>query len=773
MKLSRLRAAIAASTALVTASALALSPAVALAPAAPNSAVFVILPGGTAISATVAMQMPGGVPIPIGTLNPTTGVFKPLGDASAETVTPTGVSTGFASILSTFAAQQGVLLDVYDKTAGTDYTAALLKACSDGVPILLASKTYPFHDFSCSNSKFVLKGIPGQSILQRLSAGAGSQSFKIDSPIVYIDGVTFDFNKANVTANQWGLYMAAGGQTIYLGHDVFKNNSGTLGTGVSIVSAGPAALGSYTIEDSEIASNSFNAVYLTSVSQGRVVHNYIHDNAAFGLYASSNGTASVTNYLTDLLIAENNFERNGGNGASIGGYAPPYNFGTPPATHVQVVHNDFVDNAGYGALLEGDFLSAVGNHCWQSASSVTVYGCFDHNGRYGQIIDNVVNLPASNWGIDIGGSIGTSVMGNDVTMTQGTAYNVGGNLNSVVSQNKARVSGTATAFFALATESGGGAAFPTLMSGTAIDDNDVDIVGSSAFGVRVTDNAGGFPGAYPTSVKRDRFHGSGTGNNPSQDIVWYGAPASVIIDANLHNGGNIQFNDPIANGDATFENVYYGGTLSGNSSTNTVRAIIPSLIETYGGGGSILWAMPSAGGSGYTSATTLSASGSGGGSGWTGTPLIIGGAIVGVRTTTFGSGYSGTITITATDSGGGSGATFTVGNNPGMPKGATLTYYANVAHLLQRNGGTVTLNAPTPIELNANSSVLLQAGFSGAVQSWNVNSYTPGTFASTGLPTCNAAASGALATVTGSASGKWQARCNGANWIYSDGTTAP
>ena len=88
MKLSRLRATLASLTALVTASALASSPAAALAPppAAPNSAVFVILPGGTATAATVAMQMPGGVPIPIGTLNPTTGKFLPAGLGSLATL---------------------------------------------------------------------------------------------------------------------------------------------------------------------------------------------------------------------------------------------------------------------------------------------------------------------------------------------------------------------------------------------------------------------------------------------------------------------------------------------------------------------------------------------------------------------------------------------------------------------------------------------------------------------------------------------------------------
>ena len=84
----KLRAAFKRMIAAASALAILASPAAALAPSAPGGAVFIILPGGTATSATVAMQMPNGVPIPIGTLNPTTGVYTPAGVARGVMVLP-------------------------------------------------------------------------------------------------------------------------------------------------------------------------------------------------------------------------------------------------------------------------------------------------------------------------------------------------------------------------------------------------------------------------------------------------------------------------------------------------------------------------------------------------------------------------------------------------------------------------------------------------------------------------------------------------------------
>ncbi len=75
----KLRTALAAMTALLSVAFVAARPVEALQAAAPGGAVIVILPGATATSATVAKAMSNGVPIAIGVLNPTTGLFSPSG----------------------------------------------------------------------------------------------------------------------------------------------------------------------------------------------------------------------------------------------------------------------------------------------------------------------------------------------------------------------------------------------------------------------------------------------------------------------------------------------------------------------------------------------------------------------------------------------------------------------------------------------------------------------------------------------------------------------
>ena len=398
----------------------------------------------------------------------------------------------------------------------------------------------------------------------------------------------------------------------------------------------------------------------------------------------------------------------------------------------------------------------------------SVYGGLCANGRYTLISGNTVTLTNTNWGIDFGGSVQvTAGPSNVITMTQGTALNTGGNLNSVAFGNHIMISGTAIGIVNQAVEQGGGAIFPTVSSGTILERNVIDITSSASTGILDADNSGGFPGTTPLIVRHNEFNISGSGTGPTQAIVFRGSATSIIIDGNIENGVTIQFSDPLGNGDVIVSPVYFGGSLSGISSTANVRSILTPDLETYGLT-SIEYVTPSAGGSNYTNATTLAASGTGGGSGWAGTAQIIGGVIVGVKTTAFGSGYTGTITVTATDSGGGSGATFTVGNTPHIPNNTYLRYLANTSHLLQHSGGNVALNLPVSINLGAQTEVTLQAN---SANQWNVLAFVTASFAVGSLPTCSSLNTGSIINVTGSTTSKWQAQCNGTNWLWPDGTT--
>jgi hypothetical protein len=153
----------------------------------------------------------------------------------------------------------------------------------------------------------------------------------------------------------------------------------------------------------------------------------------------------------------------------------------------------------------------------------------------------------------------------------------------------------------------------------------------------------------------------------------------------------------------------------------------------------------------------------------------VSGVVVGVRTNGTGTGCSGATTIAATDAGGGSGATFTVAVTPVLPSRKTITYRsaATAGNVIQLSGGFIGIGGtPAPILAPSGAYVTLTANVSGVT--WGLVSGLPrASYASGSLPTCSSTYSGVQVTVTGSGSGKWDARCNGTSWIYSDGTTAP
>ncbi len=690
------------------------------------------------------------------------GVASAQGPASPGVLPGPGVVSAGAALVPLIGAPSP------DRLAGeTDDTAAMTRAAAAGVPILCGPKTYTVNNFSTGAvASFVLRGVPG-CVIQRTSA-SGSNFFTIGATAVTIDGVTFDSNKAAVTANQWGVLLSGGGQKVSIRNSVFKNNGGTLGSCLAIASTGPAAGGSFDVTGNEVTGCAVNSMLLGSVSKGVVSRNYVHDNTVNGITVNSFGTASPTNYAADIILSDNVLVRNL-NGMTVGGFSPPYSFANPAAVRIQVLGNKFQDNTGIDLTLHGDYHTASGNQLDQSAAGTFPTEGIVCNARYSTISGNVVNLDGAGWGIDCGGGVDLSVQHNAITMTTGTALDSGGNQNGIYAYNTITVFGTAHAIQNYPVESdGSGNPFPTIASGTRIENNTIELNGS-AQGINVLDNAGGYTSALPIVVKNNNLVGDPGSITPSQCMTWWGSPTSLRISGNTFNGSDTVFIDPNGATDILFDNIWMGGgTITGISSTANIRSIRTTAMNTYSGGGSIQYVYPTAGGSGYTAATTLAATGTGL-TGWAGTPQILNGSIIGVRTTAFGSGGSGTFTVAATDSGGGSGATFALGNKPTIAAYSEITYSSVRTHTVALSGTGMNVNFPAPMLLDATSVLRLRAitsGLTWAVVAYTIPSYTIGT-----LPTPAAGNTGSIVNVTGSVSGKWQARSNGTNWIAPDGTT--
>jgi len=656
-------------------------------------------------------------------------------NATQYTVTPTGATN--SATLAALTAQQGVLVDTFKATADTDDTASFNRAMTACVPILLKARTYTVNNFNSgtSCSPFIMRGIKGASIIQK---DANGTLFNIKSAIVYVDGVTFDANGTVYSSdNSWNVLINQGGQTIDIEHSTFKNNVGSIGSGLAILSTGPSAGGSFILNGIEVTNNVFNPLYLGSVSNGIVINSYIHDNSTTGAYASAYGTASSTNYLTNVTFNNNIFLRNTGSGLGIGGCTGNNCTTTPyPATNILIENNQFHDNSAYHLSVQADHVSVIGNK-FTSTSTFTANnpsGAIDCNATYPFIENNVVNLNSTYiYGIDCGGSVQADIRGNNVTMPAGSLIDAGGTSNSVVENNTLNMAGSAytIGMAVLPVESGSGGAFPNITSNLIIRNNHFIMSSTSANGITVYGNAGGYnvsgTTALPVQILNNDFQTSGTGTGSYQDIHYFGLGGSVRIQNNIHNGNYYVFVDPNTNGDVIFDDVY--DEVIGSTATTAVRSFITTDINTYNAGGSVLYAYPTSFGSNYTSATVLTLGTCTGGSGFAATPAIVNGQIYGVIISNNGSGYSTGCTLTASDTGGGSGAVFAVGQTLNLPAKKKFRW-VSAGNTLKPSGGYIAITGMNSyLPTNNNQIVDLEALSTGTY--WDLAGYEMPAYAPT------------------------------------------
>ncbi len=156
-------------------------------------------------------------------------------------------------------------------------------------------------------------------------------------------------------------------------------------------------------------------------------------------------------------------------------------------------------------------------------------------------------------------------------------------------------------------------------------------------------------------------NGSGTG---SLTIKKASTGNWTLSGANTYTGGTLLLGGTVRTGNASALGTG-AVTQSSNATTNvldlnntnlTVASLNSGISASNAGTDTIT---PSAGGTGYTSAPTVTISG-GGGSGATATATISGGAVTGVKITNYGTGFTSVPTITISG-GGGSGATASTG----------------------------------------------------------------------------------------------------------------
>jgi hypothetical protein len=488
------------------------------------------------------------------------------GGASADTATYSGVAatpTG-ATIsvpLSSLAASEGVLLDAFRLPSDTNDTAAFNRAVTAGVAIKLGPREYTVNNFDTGSvTDFVLRGVPGKSIVRRVGS-SGSSPFRIGAANVYIDGVTFDMDKDQITANQWPVLISGtAAKKVVVRNSVFKDNSGTLGACLAIINtSGTVAEDNIVIDGNEFTGcqDSLASLYLATVSNVSVTNNFIHDNAYTGLSVSSYLTASSSNYSRNVVISNNTITDNSNVGVAMGGFGPPYALDPPPLTSAIAKGNKLQDNVTQ-MVVQGHHLIVSENTITETTPSASVTAAMYCNARYSLIEGNYIKLSGASYGIDCGGSIGTSVRGNTVEMDSGSAVNIGGSVDGVVAGNTLSVSGTGFAVYVQAGEGDGqGNHFPTITDNLSIHDNVIRMNGVNSRGIAVVDNAGGFgTGVDRTQILRNSFM---TENSASEAFAIDASRVqgtAVLIQGNTVDNSTQTFVDPDGSGIIAFHDVY-------------------------------------------------------------------------------------------------------------------------------------------------------------------------------------------------------------------------
>jgi parallel beta-helix repeat protein len=682
----------------------------------------------------------------------------------AQWVTASGggpaVSSDFVSVKDYGAKGDGV----------TDDTSSIRNAilAAAGRIVIIPPGTYIVNNAIINNTAGIyLSGVPGQTTFKRTTA-FGSMFVDLRAPEVSVYGIIFDFNKAQVLANQWGLSFSRPGCKVFVDRCVFKDNGGSIGSGISFFSTTGSldANGSITIQNCEVSGCDWEGIFIASKENITIRNNYVHDNQNTGIGIRSWLVKSVTNYSTNALIANNRVERNG-NGISIGGFGPPYDFSVPAATYVTVCNNFLADN--YVQLgLQGHHVSCFGNKVYRVDPAANIYAGVFLNGQYTDLFDNYFNQGQTTWGIDIGGSSYCNIINNTVFQLGGALLNVGGTENCVVRGNYVSANG-GPGFCCVVYDieaDGSGRPFPTVTSGLIIEENSFYWDLGDARGINLVDDAGGSPGKIPTIISRNQFFPRGSG---SDYYAVYALSPSVKVYNNLVNGNDYYFlGAHSAEGNLVFPMVYENLiTSNASGAIFPINSIITQVQNEYRNNDRILFIHVTNGGSGYTSQTTISATG--GGTGLVAIPLIKEGSIIGVRVTNSGSGYTGPVTIVASDPGGGNGATFVTGKFPLLTFNKKVNVASGSSNVIKGTGGLNPLSSLESALLSSGASYSLYARFN--TPGWRLETnQLPVLGSPANLPAASADLTGAKCYIRSSTSNMFFARCDGTNWRFADGS---
>jgi hypothetical protein len=619
-------------------------------------------------------------------------------DASPMHALASGATTS-----RTFAALLSDAISVEDFGAAgngtTNDSAAFQAAITAGLPIRLGPKTYIVNGpLSLSSATcLTLIGVPGQTVLRRLTQTTGSSWITLAAPLVHVEGIIFDAN-TSLTGSYNAVDIAAGCVRSTLQRCAFAN--AVSGDGLLFSTSDPV-FARHAVIGCEAYGNT-NGISCLAADGLTVSACHLHDNTTAGLYVDYIDPAHVIKSRLTTIVGNQCW--NNEIGIVVGDYATSYAVPasitnqTADAAICLIASNICHDNTEYGIVSQGYNILVHGNIVYNNGGSNPNNGGILANSWASSITDNIVTSHQG-FGIDAGAANFTLISGNLVT-TSRIGINAGGAQEPRVTGNSiANTSYYAIVIYNNETNAGGSPiGVPSV--DVSITENTIDMPLGGG-GILLLD------GPQNVQVARNNFITA-----PGGDISLCLLPRtnSMTIEGNLLNGSPVTFlSNPYVPGTGNFSglnsllfpDVIDGISIQSNSgAVQSLRSLNANNYDDY-----VTFVILTAGGSGYTSAPAVSFSG-GGGSGATAVAYITDGVVIGFRMVGLGSGYTSAPTVTLSG-GGGSGAAAVAFIGIPVPANRRLRVYCGVSvqwavagtNPVQMTGSGVAITTPANSEI--------------------------------------------------------------------------
>jgi parallel beta-helix repeat protein len=541
----------------------------------------------------------------------------------------------------------------------TNDTAAFIAAATSAAALkqmlFIPGGTYVVGNWTPPASLYVYGAGAANTILRRpASASTNDAVVNLTAGSVTLENLTVDGNKANNALASQCIAITSQGNYTMRGLTVRNAKSvGGFGVGISVSSTNDeTSLTQTIIEDCVLTGNDSSGISVDECWNIRIEGCRASSNTASGISVANFDTPIEPSSQRSMVIANNFCAGNTDTGIQVAGttvanIVPP--IGQQQPYNIIVQGNDCRDNGGYGIVCQGTGINCTGNQTFGNGSNDPVAAGILFN-CYHSICANNICISNIFFGIDAGGSYESAICdntcafnGNATATPTGIGINVGGSVSvscddNTLVNNGGQGAATGIQIYCVAYEYGGGGGTPYRTSAVSISNNMISMVASTQVGIEVRQGGDGLV------VQGNLIRGS-TSNN------------AIQIATDSFNCSNNVFLDDIGGTSIASATTLVVPDWSDTISITGTTAITD--IKSYSQNAyfeKVAWVEVTNGGSGYTSAPTVSFSG-GGGSNAAATAYIgSAGTVTGVLLSNYGSGYTSAPAVAFTGGGGSSAA---------------------------------------------------------------------------------------------------------------------